>query len=54
MISPVFLLNHVARLLEVFAVVSYERLAEMYPEHRELLLSMAQTEKEHEEYFKKV
>lgn len=51
-ISPIFLLNIVARSLEVFAVFSYDRLAKMYPEHSTILTEMAIKEKEHELYFK--
>lgn len=51
-ISPVFLLNKIATALEMFAVFSYEGLANRFPEHREILLEMGETEKKHIEYFK--
>lgn len=51
-ISPVFLLNKVAMLLEMFAVFSYEGLANRFPDHRDTLLEMGETEKRHIEYFK--
>lgn len=51
-IMPMWSLNLVARTMELFAVVNYSRLAEMYPQFRESLLEMAETEKEHERYFR--
>jgi rubrerythrin len=51
-ISPLFMLNSVAKLLEKFAVFSYNDLAERFPDYRDELLEMAETELEHEEYFK--
>lgn len=53
-ISPIFLLNIVARLLEVFAVISYDKLAQMYPEWRNELIEMAVKEDEHRLYFKEL
>lgn len=50
-ISPKWLLNKVAKSLEVFAVFSYNILAEKFPEKREVFLEMADTEKRYEEYF---
>lgn len=51
-ISPRFMLNIIANLMEKFAVFSYNQLAERFPDFRETLLEMAATELEHEEYFK--
>lgn len=50
--SPRFLLNLVARSLEVFAVFSYQTLAKRYPDFSKELLEMAETEARHERYFK--
>jgi rubrerythrin len=51
-ISPLFMLNLVANMLEKFAVFSYDVLANRFPEDRVALLEMAAKELEHEEYFK--
>jgi len=51
-VSPKFLLNIVAQSLEIFAVFSYRRLAKKYPEFADTLNEMADTEQEHENYFK--
>jgi hypothetical protein len=50
---PLWSLNLVARLLERFAVFSYNGLAVAYPEHCELFMHMSFTEAEHERYFSK-
>ena len=50
-ISPRFMLNFIARSMEIFAVISYNRLAEMYPFHELEFWSMAKAEKRHEDYF---
>lgn len=51
-ISPKFLLNYVARSLEIFAVFSYANLAIRYNDFRYSFLKMAEKELEHENYFK--
>ena len=53
-ISPVFMLNKVATLLEYFAVFSYEKLSHKYPAYKQMFLSMAETENEHKVYFKEL
>jgi len=50
-VSPRFMLNRIARLLELFAVFNYEMLAEHYPKYRVQFLEMAVTERDHEQYF---
>ena len=50
-VSPKFLLNYVAKSLEVFAVISYANLAIRYPDFKYTLLRMAEKELEHEKYF---
>ncbi|HVN97777.1 MAG TPA: hypothetical protein VMT62_15210, partial [Syntrophorhabdaceae bacterium] len=40
-VSPRFLMNFIARSMEIFAVFNYRRLAKMYPEHRHILEDMA-------------
>lgn len=52
LISPKFLLNLVAKSLEIFAVVSYANLAIRYSEFRHILIEMADNELSHELYFK--
>lgn len=51
-ICPLSWLNFVARSMEIFAIFSYEHLAEAYPARADLFLKMAAVEREHEEYFK--
>jgi rubrerythrin len=51
-ISPEFMLNKVAMLLELFAVFSYDKLAQEFPDFEELLKSMEKTEQEHVDYFR--
>jgi rubrerythrin len=50
-VSPLFMLNLVARSMEIFAVVSYNRLAEIYPFHEDELCAMADAEAKHAAYF---
>lgn len=52
-VSPVFLLNLVARSLEIFAVFNYRRLAKKYPQFAPKLLEMAEAEGRHEDYFRR-
>lgn len=54
LISPKFLLNRVASLLEKFAVFSYDKLADRFPAYRSNFLEMAEKELEHELYFSKL
>ena len=51
-ISPVFLLNKVATVLEVFAIYSYRELAKEFQDSKEILLEMGKTEERHKEYFR--
>jgi rubrerythrin len=51
LISPVFLLNKVATILEKFAVFSYTELAKKFPEYKDLLNEMEDTEQAHIDYF---
>jgi rubrerythrin len=51
LIAPKASLNWVARLLEAFAVFSYEKLALKYPQFQENFIEMAGTEKRHQQYF---
>lgn len=50
--SPKFMLDRVARLLEMFAVFNYKRLAERYPTFWTEFTIMGWTEDRHAEYFK--
>jgi len=50
-ISPLFLLDFIARTMEVFAVANYEYLARLLPEFESVLLPMAAAEKVHQQYF---
>lgn len=50
--SPNFMLNFVASSMEIFAVVSYRKLSQLYPKYEMVLLSMAETEETHRQYFK--
>jgi hypothetical protein len=52
LISPAFLLNKIAYLLEIFAIWSYNDLVKEYPKYKELMVEMANTEEEHRKYFK--
>lgn len=51
-ISPIFMLNWVAKTMEVFAVFSYTKLARKYPAFDTVFLEMAKAELRHEEYFR--
>jgi demethoxyubiquinone hydroxylase (CLK1/Coq7/Cat5 family) len=50
-VSPRFMLDFIARVMEVFAVFSYTKLAIRYPGNSVSFLKMAETEKDHQEYF---
>lgn len=50
-ISPIALLDLVARCMEIFAVFSYNLMAELYPEWRGVFLKMAKHELRHQKYF---
>ena len=49
--SPIFMLNKIAMLLELFAVVSYKQLAKEFPLYVNTFLEMEETEQEHADYF---
>ena len=49
--SPTFLMDFVARSMEIFAVISYRHLAKLYPEHEQTFISMAEAEDVHKRYF---
>lgn len=51
--SPLFLLNFVARSMEIFAIYNYDHLAKQYPEFSEQFKSMEQVELKHKIYFNK-
>tara|TARA_R110000868_G_C10973188_1_gene771501 strand:- start:43477 stop:43890 length:414 start_codon:yes stop_codon:yes gene_type:complete len=51
LIAPEFLLTKVALSLEIFAMWSYKKLADRYPDHYNILLHMHDTELKHKEYF---
>jgi rubrerythrin len=53
-VSPEFMMNLVARSMELFAGVNYQLLAKLYPEFEWLFLDMARAEMRHEAYFKQV
>lgn len=50
--SPLWSLNWVARIMELFAISNYVKLATVYPAWNLTLYSMAANEKDHEEYFR--
>lgn len=50
-ICPLWSLDLVASSLEIFAVFNYRRLSEVYPEKKEMFLSMAECEDSHQRYF---
>ena len=52
-ISPLFLLNKVAYLLELFAIYSYNDLAKEFPVYEIEFMKMAMAEERHKDYFKK-
>lgn len=52
-ISPKFMLDRVAMLLELFAVFSYNKLAQEFPDFELTLNKMGEIEQKHVEYFKK-
>ena len=52
-VSPLFLLNKIAYLLEIFAIYSYYDLAKEFPVYETQFLEMAMTEERHRDYFKK-
>ena len=52
-IAPVRCLDFVARIMEMFAVVSYNALAQLYPNYSNTFHQMADTEGRHESYFAK-
>jgi rubrerythrin len=51
LVSPVWMLNFVARSMEVFAIFNYRRLSKVYPEFQSTLLEMAEAEERHKLYF---
>lgn len=50
-ISPIILLDLVARCMEIFAVFSYNLMAKLYPEWSHVFLKMAKQELRHQKYF---
>lgn len=52
--SPGFLLDLVARSMEVFAIFSYGLCAKLYPEQRLMFQLMVYSEEKHKNYFKRV
>lgn len=52
-ISPKFMMNFIAKSMELFAVVNYSYLSTVYPEFEYTLKGMAKAELEHETYFTK-
>lgn len=50
-VSPIWMLDFVARSMEVFAIFNYRYLAKLYPEYELVFLEMAATEGSHEMYF---
>lgn len=54
MYSPIFLLNFIARFMEIFAIFNYKYLAKKYPEFSDNFLEMASKEEEHRLYFRRV
>lgn len=49
---PLWSLNFVARTMELFAVFSYKKIADLYPSYSRYFMEMAETEQRHEEYFR--
>lgn len=50
--APLWSLNYVARIMEMFAIFNYKKLAKVYPQHEFIFDHMANTEYEHAMYFK--
>lgn len=52
-VSPLFLLDSVARIMEKFALFSYNTASDLFPQHNVGFDDMYAQEAEHEEYFKR-
>lgn len=50
--SPLWSLDFVARSMEMFAIMNYNRLAQKYPQYKDSFEHMAKAEMDHEEYFR--
>lgn len=50
-IAPIWMLNGIAELMEMFAVINYTLLKKLYPEYGDVFQDMADTEKRHAVYF---
>lgn len=50
-ISPVFLLDYVAEIMEMFAIVNYEKLIEIYPEYTLTFREIIRSEENHRKFF---
>ena len=48
---PIWSLNLVARTMEVFAIMNYDDLSEIYEDWEEVFMDMAETEEQHYLYF---
>lgn len=51
LVSPRFMLDYIAQVMEMFAIFNYGKLARMYPENEVMFNKMAKTETDHKEYF---
>lgn len=49
---PLWSLDFVARVMELFAISNYEKLGKVYPQYKWTFDKMAAAEKDHEEYFR--
>lgn len=52
-LCPIFMLDYVAQIMELFAVVNYVKLSIIYPEFSDIFLKTAKAELTHKLYFKK-
>ena len=52
-ISPIWSLDFIARMMELFAVFNYSRLAKAYPQYQSLFERMASAEQVHGDYFRR-
>lgn len=50
-ISPVFLLDYVAQSMELFAIVNYKFLMEIYPDYDMIFREIIKSEENHKRYF---
>lgn len=49
-VTPLVLLDGVAQIMEVFNIISYDLMAKLFPEHKEIFNDMEESEREHEIY----